>query len=237
MNRTLTGAVVALLVTATLVTPVAAETDAEPSLEVALEENGDAKVTLTLTYDLDSDAERDAFRTLEDDADARTKARDRFRDRMASVATGAENATDREMSVDDAAIDVSTTADGDTGIVELAVTWRGLAAVDDGALVVTEPFVSGFESDRRVTLVAPEGYELAAASPEPASVGDGRISWDAGTNLDGFEATVVPTDESGGATTDAQATGSSSSASDVPGFGVGLGVVSLLAAAFLARSR
>lgn len=240
MKAKIARIVVAVMVVATVATPVAAGSDAEPSLVVELHEDGSADVVLTLTYDLSSDDERDAFRTLENDSDTRTQVRERFADRMANVAASAENATGREMSVSDATIDAYATDDGETGIVELGVRWHGLAAVEDDRLVVTQPFASGFETDRRVAFVPPEGYGLVDATPEPAT-DDGRVAWSPGTDLEGFEATFAPADGTDGASDDATTAGSdsgdSSASSDVPGFGVALGVVSLAAAALLARIR
>lgn len=238
MKEKIAWVVVAVMVVATVATPVAAGSDAEPSLMIDLREDGSADVVLTLTYDLNSDDERDAFRTLENDSDTRTQVRKRFADRMANVAASAENATGREMRVSDATIAVYTSEDGDTGIVELGVRWDGLAAVEGDRLVVTQPFASGFETDRRVVFVPPEGYELVDATPEPATE-DGRVAWSPGTDLEGFEATFAPAD---GASSDATTAGgesdeSESASSEVPGFGVGLGVVSLVAAALLARVR
>lgn len=236
--------VLALAVVSTVAAPVAAETDSEPSLVVSLEDDGTADLLLTLTYDLTTDTERDAFRTLQNDSDARTYVRERFRDRMETVAARSENATGREMSVDDATIDVDTTDDGETGIVKLGVTWRGFAAVEGDGLVVTEPFASGFEADRKVTLVAPDGYELASATPEPTTAADGRLAWESGTSLDGFEAAFSSADSAAnGETTDERTGGSETTdeaetaTSEVPGFGFGLATVSLLAAALLAVRR
>jgi PGF-CTERM protein len=240
MNAKIARVIVAAVVVAsTAAVPVTAESDAQSSLTVALSEDGSAKVEVILTYDLTSENERDAFRSLENDADARDRVRTRFHDRMAGVAASAENATGREMRVEDATIDLRTTADDEIGIVELAVTWKGLAAVDDDRLVVTQPFSSGFEADRRVTVVAPDGYELADATPEPATVNDRNVTWKAGTSLDGFEVTLRP--EAAGATaSDDATTGGQSHDSGVasggaPGFGVGTAVASLVAAVLLLR--
>lgn len=248
MNAKLAHVLVAVMVVASTaaVPATAASSDAdaetEPSLTVALSEDGSARVVLTLTYDLTSESERDAFRSLENDADTRERVRTRFSDRIAGVAASAENATGREMSIEKATIDVRTTADNETGIVELAVTWNGLAAVEGDRLVVTQPFSSGFETDRGVTVVAPDGYKIADATPEPTTASDGKATWKAGTSLDGFELTLRPEDASGSPTTasDAETTsgqsdGSGNASGGVPGFGIGFAVVSLVGATLLWR--
>ncbi|WP_435181489.1 DUF7345 domain-containing protein [Halorussus sp. AFM4] len=242
MHETFVRAIVAVIVVAVSATPAAAGTEAEPSLVVSVAEDGDAEVTLTLTYDLTSENERDAFKTLENDSDAQKQVRDRFRDRMASVADRAENTTGRAMSVDNATVKVYVSEDGKTGVVRLQVTWHGLAAVDGDRIVVTEPFASGFTADRKVTLIAPDGYERTGASPEPGTTSDGQLTWKQGTSLDGFEVvfssaseeatTSQSTEEQAGQReTDKQA---SSAISEVPGFGIAIAMVSLTAAGLLA---
>lgn len=207
---------------------------AQPSLVVQLQEDGSARVAVTLTYDLETDDEQAAFGTLRNDSDARTDARDRFRSRMASVAGDASDATGRDMSVTDAAIDLAVSDDGSVGVVELSVTWTNLAATRDGSLVVTEPFASGFEPDRRFTVRGPDGYGLASASPSDDDTAANAATWSAGADLSGFETTFEPT--SGGS--DGAAGGDGSGGVGAPGFGVGLALVALAAAALaLARRR
>lgn len=145
---------------------------------VALDEDGSAELTLALSYDLRDDDQRAAFEALQDDASARDRVRTRFGNRLASVAADVENATGREMVVSDASVDLSTTDGGSTGVVELSVTYEGLAAVEDGRLTVTEPFASGFETDYRFVLRGPDGYQLTSVAPEPASRDDGRATWE-----------------------------------------------------------
>lgn len=229
MNRTSIKQMSALAVVAWLVIvamaapPVAAQSETDPAFIVELHADGSAAVSVRSTFDLTSDSEQAAFQTLTDDEEARQEATGRFRNRMRAVASDAANATGRAMEVTGASIDLQRSADGKIGIVTLSVTWEGLAAVEDDTLVVTEPFASGFTTDRPFVLDAPEGYQLVSATPEPASTDATRATWNAGTDLSGFtaefqaEATTSPTDapDGGGAQTDGQ-----------PGFG---GLAALLA--------
>lgn len=245
-EKTAASLVLIGLVLVGAVAPVAGATQetSQESFAVDLATDGSATVTVTTTFDLTDDNESDAFAELRDDDAARERFRTRFRDRMAGVAGDAENATGREMSVTDASIAFRT--EGDTGVVEQSVTWTGLAAVDGDGLVVTEPFASGFEPDRQFRVVAPDGYDLAA-SPAPDATGDGSATWNAGTSLDGFEATASPaeaptgtaTPPGGGTATDGDtATDDGTTAGSGPGFGAALAGLALLSlSALVAREQ
>lgn len=236
---------VLVVVSSLLVAPVAgagavtddAATADEPSLHVDLSEDGDATVSLVAVYDFADEDERDAFETLEADEDARSALLDRFAERMGATAENANEDVAREMTVAAESVAVRTT--DDRGVVVLSVTWQNLAAVDDDRLTVTEPFASGYEADRPVILTAPSGATIDA-TPAPDDRDDGRATWDAGTEFDGFEATVSLADEDAGdAAADGATAGAATAESEsLPGFGVavtGVAVLALLGAALHRR--
>lgn len=234
ISRRLAALTLAVLLCLSVVAPVTTATAREtPSerFEVSLHEDGSADVTLSVTYDLDDENERDAFEQLKDDRQARERFETRFRDRMRGVARDAANATGREMAISNASVSLETV--GDTGVVELSVVWVGLAAVDGDRLTVREPFASGFESDRAFRLVAPDGYEVTGATPDPDRRDGATLTWEAGTSLDGFEATV---DGSDGGTDNGNGT-ADETAGDGPGFGVAATLVALAALVGLAARR
>lgn len=170
-----------------------------PLFTVGLRSTEPARVTLRLTFDLTTDADRRAFETLQDDEDARIDVRNRFRNRMQSVADNAERRVDRNMTVSDPGIGLSTSADGDTGIVTLSVAWTdlaGRAGGDPPNLVITEPFASGFTPSREFTvrILAPDNYRLTRANPEPMAQTERSASWAAGTSLNEFLLEFAPDD-------------------------------------------
>lgn len=226
-----------VVLSALLVAPVAGagataseptDTD-EPTVSVELTADGDATVSLVSVYDLADEDERDAFETLEADDKTRETLLDRFTDRTQSVAANASENVDREMAVTAESVDVST--DDDRGVVVLSVTWEGLAAVEGDRLVVTEPFASGYETDRTLVVGGPDGSTIETATPEPDAETHGQASWDAGTAFDGFEATF--------SLSDAANDGSESEADDdsVPGFGVAMTGAVLMALFGIALRR
>lgn len=230
MQRELaTVGVISLLLVSAFALPVAAsspnsgESVEESAVHVDLNADGDATVSLVSIYDLTDPDERDAFETLREDESAQEELLDRAADRFDSVATNAETNVEREMTVSAESTDVSVS--DDRGIVTLSVNWEGLAAVEDDTLVVTEPFASGFDADRSLVVTAPTEATIGSSTPEPTTQDETRATWDAETDLDGFELTVS------GATT-----ASDDGSDGTPGFtggvalvAVGITVVSLAA--------
>lgn len=214
-------ALVAVLLSAAAV-PAAAQADpADTTFLVVLDESGDAEVTLRLAFDVSTEQDRRALERLQGN---RTTFLAEFHEGMAAVAAGAESETGRNMTVSDPAMRVTT--EGDRGVVELSVTWHALAAADGDRLRVTAPFDDGFESPGRFVIRAPEGYTVATATPAPSTESGPEAAWEAGTRLDGFEATFQPADAAGG-----------TPAQSMPGFGVPAALLALLLALLVAGSR
>lgn len=202
-------------------------TPAEQSVTVALAPDGSATVSLRLVYDLSTDDERAAFESLADDAEARAATREAFASKLAGVAADVSAATGREMRVSDPQIELSVAADGSIGTVELSVVWSNLAAVEDGRLVVAEPFASGYAADNGpVHVVGPDGYAVVGATPEPASVKGNAATW-VGADLSGLSVAFEPAD---GEASSTQTTGQ-------PGFGAALAIAGLALVALAARRR
>lgn len=227
------SAVVACLVVVSLATaPAQAAAATTPAFTVELHEDGSADVAVTYAFDLETDAERQAFARLRDDQSARDAHAARFEERLGAVAATAADRTGREMRVTDAAVDVS--AEEATGVVTIRATWHHLAAVEGETLVVTEPFASEFEPDRRFVVVPPAGY-AATATPSADERESGRLAWTAGTDLKGFELTATPSTGSDG-TGDGAADDGPSGRSG-PGFGPTTAVVAALVVGVFARRR
>lgn len=201
-------------------TPAAAA--ASPGFVVSLHDDGDADLRVTYTFDLAGDAEREAFQELRANETARGVYADRFGDRLSGIAGDAATETGREMRVSDVALNVSV--EDDVGVVTITATWHGLAAAEDDRLVVAEPFASGFEPDRPVTVAVPDGYAVEEVSPSPDERSDGRLTWHADRSLSGFSLTAAPADD--GVTTGLG-----------PGFGLAAALLAVLLAALAVRGR
>lgn len=235
--------------TAAAVADTTGEAHVEPpderSFVVALQADGSAEVTVVTTFDLTDDDRRQAFESLRSSETAQAEYRDRFADRMATVAADTSAATGREMSVSNATVEFATV--DDTGVVQSSVTWEGLAAVEDESLVLTEPFASGFEPDRPLSVVAPHDYDIASTTPAPDGQDGRQVTWAAGTDLSGFELTAAPAAAEAAGTDDGEAdeemtdgNGTADTATadgDGPGFGIVAALVGILTVAAVVRRR
>lgn len=227
-----------------------------PAFVVGLDEDGSARLTVTFTFDLTDESRQAAFVGIRDDERIRESFRTSVRDRFQSVARDTANATGREMSVTNAALDFRTV--DETGVVEATLDWEGLASVDGDRLRVAEPFASGFSTDRAVHVVAPEGYVLDSVTPTPDETVDRSVAYDEDTDLAGFElvaqASPAPTADEASNPTDETADSQTSenemnetegttvnvetAAAEGPGFGPLAALAALLAlAAVLVRRR
>lgn len=131
-RRLVTACVISVLLIGTVATGSAAASEpaTESSVVIAPESSGDATVTVTHTFDLTTETDREAFETLKADAETRDAMRDRFADRMAGVAANASDEVEREMTVENAGIDLATEAEESIGIITLSVSWTALAEHD-----------------------------------------------------------------------------------------------------------
>lgn len=229
-TRTLTVGVAVAGLLLVAIGPAAAAP--EPSMTVDLESDGSADVVVTSTFDLDSDEEQAAFDELGSNESAREAYAVRFRERLQTVAETAAAGTGRDMAVTDASITLDR--EGSTGVVTATATWDGLAAVDGDRLTLSAPFASEFTTDRRFVVILPDGYELDTTTPEPSSTADGRVVYEAGTSLDGFEL-VAGSSDATAADENGDSTGGDATSGSGPGFGVTTVVAALAGAGVLAR--
>lgn len=220
-----TGGAVAAVGSASATETRSQPTESDSAFVVALEDDGDATVTVALEFDLTDEADRAAFESLRENETKRSRLEARTERRLRSVADETATETDREMAIEDSHISFERVDGGDRGIVSVSANWRGLAATEDGRLTLAEPFASGFTAEQPIVLELPEGYALERSTPEPSERADGRIVWDANASLDGYEAVVVPADQTG------------SDGDSQPGFGLGAAVAAIAGSAWVYRRR
>lgn len=218
-----------VLLASVAVTPAAAQADEEEFL-VELDSAGNADVSMTLVYDLDSDNEQAAFEALQGNETAKSGVAERFENRMSAVAADTSEATDREMSVGNASVELEG---GDSvGIVTISIEWSKLAAVEGDRMTVTEPFASGFEPEQPLTVTVPDGYEITEATPEPTNADGTAATWKVGASIESFE--LIAEAEADGEADDTGTEGpNEDTTEETPGFGVGVALTALAAAALL----
>ncbi|WP_336136581.1 DUF7345 domain-containing protein [Natronomonas amylolytica] len=137
----------------------------DDTLGIELAPDGDADVVHVTTYNLSVDEERSAYNGLADNETARAEHREAtLSDLQAAAATG-RNGSELDMRVRNPAVETSE-RDG-YGYVTVTATWESLAYHNETMVVVTEPFRSGYEPDRDVTIHGPEGYRRGVVQPRP----------------------------------------------------------------------
>lgn len=182
--------VVCLLVAA--VAPAAAVQDTNEQLVVALEADGDATVTEITSYDLTNESERRTFERLESNETARQQRADQFRAHLQRGAERAAEESGREMAVSEVSVNLSR--GHENGTVRLSANWSNLARAEEGAVIVTEPFASGFQVNRTLAVEGPEGYVRAGTNPPPARALRNVAYWGPDDDLTGFQAAFAEPD-------------------------------------------
>jgi hypothetical protein len=197
--------VVASAATAPVAAPVAAQDDDVEvddadgqTIDVRLETDGDAVVSVTQRFALENEEDHEAFDRLArefegGDADGELSATVFER-----IAEGASESADREMAIEDVVYEAET--DESAGTLELRFRWTNFAATPDDRIEVGDAFVSGGETwlpslsdDQRLVVRAPEEYAVDVANPD-ASVNNGTLVWEGPRQFESGEpnATLVP---------------------------------------------
>ena len=149
-------------------------------LEAAIEADGDARWTIEYRVALDDENTTEAFESLQRDVERNTSDyRDQFASRMRSTVSTAENATGREMAVENVSVEATTSPlSGEYGIVRYGFDWVGFAAVSDDKLATGEVLAGLFlDADTELTIRWPEGYVVSLAEPEPDREGERSMTW------------------------------------------------------------
>jgi len=160
-----------------------AQMDVEPddvSMEVAVQPDGDARWTVEYRIRLATDEEEQAFEQLRADVENDTEAyTSRFRERMASTAATAEEATGRNMTVSNATVTAERRElPQPYGVLTYRFEWTNFAAVDGDRLRVGDAVDGLFLDDSSSLILSwPDGYRLAETSPEPSEVRDRSVVW------------------------------------------------------------
>lgn len=169
----------------------AAQSAADGQFVVELDTDGDANASFTDEFDLSDPDERAVFERADSNAELRATAAERFREEMRLVSRAANENLDRELRVGE--VTVETAVVGETGTVAYEFRWENVASVDDDRVVLAEPF-SLFETlDRELVVVAPEGYAIESASPEPERNDGDTVAWPGLTTFgEDFEVVAAP---------------------------------------------
>jgi len=190
MGRTFGAVAVVLLVVATLV-PTAAgagfgaldQQSVDPDVVVMTADvaaDGSADWTVAYRVRLADDNETAAFEDLQADVRANSSAyTDRFAGRMDRTARAAENATGREMTIENVTVQTRTETLGQTyGVVTYRFTWTNFAAASDGRLEIGDSLSGLFlDGETSLTVRWPSPYRAERVTPSPDERTNTSVTW------------------------------------------------------------
>ena len=163
-------------------------------LEADIDEDGDARWTVEYRVVLDSENTTEAFESLQQDIERNTSDyREQFASRMRSTVATAENATGREMAVENVSVEATTSPlSGEYGIVRYGFDWVGFAGTSDGQLAVDEVLAGLFlDADTELTIEWPEEYRVSLVEPEPDREDENSVTWTGPREFDVGQPRVV----------------------------------------------
>lgn len=148
---------------------------------ITLAPNGTGTWTLQIRTALTTQADVERYRLFQTAVRENTSAYlTPFRDRIRGVVANANRSTDREMTAHDFTLSTDVQeVPRRWGVVTYEFTWTNVAATRGDDLVVSDVFAGGFflaEGDT-LEIVAPEGYSVVAADPEPTARSEGTVTW------------------------------------------------------------
>src|SRR6056297_2460777 len=188
------------------------------SLSADLAADGDAQWQFTYRMALETDNETEAFEQLQDDVNANTSEYlDRFRGRITNTVDGAENATGREMAVENVSVSthINSFNEDSLGVVTYSFEWQGVAAVD-GDRVTAGDALEGFCLDNQTSLTVswPSGYALESVDPVGSEPDGDAVRWSGPLEFGTDEPQVVVAPAPEPTTTDATTDGGESGGND-----------------------
>ncbi|GGO02785.1 MULTISPECIES: helix-turn-helix transcriptional regulator [Haloarcula] len=142
--------------------------------------DGDAQWAVAYRIRLATDNDTQAFEELQADIRANETAyTDRFGDRMAGTARAAENATGREMAIENVSVTARQESFGQTyGVVTYRFRWTNFAATEDGRLTAGDALSGLFlDSETSLTMSWPAGYSAQTVAPAPDDRSNTSATW------------------------------------------------------------
>lgn len=158
--------------------------DQHVTIRISLQENGDARWTVTITQQLDDENETAAFRTFARRWVNRTANVEFSAALFRQFATLATNATGRSMRVPPESVTREFAVGSETGELELSFRWTNFAKREGGQLVVDDVFetptgtwLPRIEANQKLVIEPPAGFSPDNSPPGPR-LEDGTLIWE-----------------------------------------------------------
>ena len=156
----------------------AVETD-NVRLVVSIAKNGSAHWKIQYWTRLDDQNTTRAFESLQQDVEANPRNYSRqFAQRMRSTVAAAENATGREMAVENVSVRAETRGPPQYGVVTYSFQWEGFAAVNGNTIRVGDAIEGIFlDSDTRLIVGWPSDYRAVTVTPDADERRSDTVVW------------------------------------------------------------
>lgn len=158
-----------------------AQVDADDVLlAIDIQPDGTAEWRMEYRIRLDNENSTEAFQSLQQDIEANPENYTQpFRERMVTTADAAQEATGREMRIENVSVSAQTEQlPREYGVVTYRFTWTGFAAVDDSSIRAGDALAGMFLDSGSTLLVSwPDSYQLESVDPEPDDRSDNSVSW------------------------------------------------------------
>lgn len=162
-------------------------------LDVTVDADGDARWRVAYRFRLSDENATAAFEELRASIQENTTAyRERFAARMGRTVRAAENATGREMAVQNVTVETSREELTAYGVVTYRFRWTGFAAVSGDRMLVGDA-LDALYLDRQTTLVLswPASYRASAVKPAADRKHDGSVAWVGPSSFESGEPRLV----------------------------------------------
>ncbi|EMA34585.1 helix-turn-helix transcriptional regulator [Haloarcula japonica] len=142
--------------------------------------DGTADWTVAYRIRLDDDNATQAFEDLRADIQANPSAyTDRFKNRMQRTAGAAENATGREMAIENVTVSAREETFGQTyGVITYRFQWTNFAGISDDHLEIGDALSGLFlDSETSLTVRWPADYQADSVAPQSDERGNASVTW------------------------------------------------------------
>jgi hypothetical protein len=216
--------------------PTQVDIDADSvALHADVTADGDAVWTVAYRIRLDDENATAAFEELQADIESDPAPYlDPFRQRMERTAAGAENATGRQMAIENVTVETRRESQPQVeyGVVTYRLEWSNFAAVDGETVRAGDAVDRLFlDPETSLRLTAPDGYVVDSATPDPERAEPTEVVWWGQRDFDAGEprAVFVPEGESPAGTPPADDETDTPTASSASGDDGGFPVLAILA--------